>query len=153
MAQQILPVRYARRIFRAPACGTASVAAAAYNELGDCFGCAVLVTATSLNHWRNPVFGSLRRRMDLAAVWGSAAYQLVVVSPRAPEGARAAYFCSILLGGAFYVAARRFNFVHGNLSASSWLHVCLHAAGNAGNLVLYDALGVNWLGWAGGRQV
>ena len=67
---------------------------------------------------------------------------------RAPDGARAAYYGSVGAGALCYLLARRANFVHRNLSASAWWHCGLHAAGNAGNMLLYDSLGQNWLGWA-----
>jgi len=151
MSKPILPPRYARRLFCSSFTGFSSVAAAALNEQWDCCCCAALVAATSLNHWRLPVFG-LRRALDLAAVWVRAAYQLGYVSPRAPEGCGMAYCASVGLGGLCYAIARRCNYVLGSVELSTRWHVGLHLVGNMGNLLLYDGLGVNWMGWPRARR-
>lgn len=142
----IMPQQYARRLFRSSFTGVLSIAAASLNDQWDCCCCASLVTATSLMHWYHPQFG-LRRALDLVAVWASATYQLTIVCPKAPSDARMAYYASVGVGAACYAAARRCNYTLKNLDASTRWHVGLHAAGNAGNMLLYDAVGLNLLGW------
>lgn len=146
----MLPAKFSRRIYRCSFLSVASVASAAFNEQAACLACAVLVLATSINHWRRPEWKSIRRRMDLLAVIAAGTYQLVFLSPTAPRGACTAYVATVAAGAACYAAARRSNFVHGDLDRSTWWHCGLHICGNCGNLILYDALGANKLGWPTG---
>ena len=143
----MLPAKYSTRIYRCSFMSIASVASAAFNEQAACLACAMLVMVTSINHWRRPEWKSVRRRMDMLAVGAAAAYQLFMVSPTAPRGACAAYVATVVLGTACYAAARRSRSVHGDLDRSTWWHCGLHLCGNCGNLILYDALGANKLGW------
>ena len=60
---------------------------------------------------------------------------------------RNAYFLSVAAGLGCYGCSRYFSFTRNDKDTSSCFHCGLHAMGNVGNLILYDSLGVNWLGW------
>ena len=143
---RVLPPEFSRRILTASVFGLASVASSLYNDLPDCAVCASLVVFTSLNYWRNPVYG-LRRHMDMAACAGALTYQLSVAAKQADTAPRAAYLLAVAAGGSCYVFARRADLVLKNKDLASRWHVALHLCGNLSNLMLYDSLGVNYCQW------
>jgi hypothetical protein len=148
MAQRVLPVQYSLRIFRGSFLAIGSVVSAWYNELPGCMACSCLVLATSLNYWRYPIFG-VRRSADMLACACSLTYQLNLAANTAAPTPRNAYFATVMSGVGCYGASRYFNFVRRNPDVSSWFHCLLHACGNVGNVILYDSLGTNRVGWQG----
>lgn len=168
--QLVLPPQFSRRLLASSLLSLVSLASAAYNGCNGCLGCATLVLLTSINYWRHPLFGAfslplappahplalsfpfawlcigVRRNLDILACAGSLAYQLSVAAKGEP-GPRNAYFSSVAAGLGCYGFSRYYSFTRCNKDVSSWFHCGLHFFGNVGNLILYDSLGVNWLGW------
>ncbi|EOD15750.1 hypothetical protein EMIHUDRAFT_103249 [Emiliania huxleyi CCMP1516] len=143
----ILPPRFARRIWLVSWLALSSGSAAIANGRRDCAALSVLMLATSLNYWRRPTHGP-RRTVDMAAAAGSLIYQVAAVAPfsHCPIAA-GAYLASVAAGAGCYARARLLSRRHGDRDSSSWWHVGLHLCGNAGNVLLYDAVGRNLVGW------
>ena len=146
-SELILPPRFARRIWLVSWLALSSGSAAIANGRRDCAALSVLVLATSLNYWRRPTHGP-RRHVDMAAAAGSLIYQVAAVAPfsHCPIAA-GAYLASVAAGAGCYARARLLSRRHGDRDSSSWWHVGLHLCGNAGNVLLYDAVGRNLVGW------
>ena len=104
-----------------------------------------LCACRQVNYWRRPR-RDWRRRIDICAALGSLGYQVLIASPQAPLPACLAYWLTVLLGGVFYAKARELGRLRDMTASSRW-HACLHVAGNVGNVLLYDALGKNLIGW------
>ena len=95
---------------------------------------------------RLPIRDSFRRQADMAAANFSLAYQCFYTSWRTSDvRVRHVYWATVLAGGVCYAMARHMGLRYKNQNVSSLLHVCLHLFGNAGNLLLYDALGAKTL--------
>lgn len=156
----VLPPKFSRRILLASSLMLLSFAAAAYNGLVDNASLALLVFCSSINYWRYPIVG-WRRSVDMCCACGSLAYQVFYTSRHTTPQARLCYVGTVVLGGLFYSLARALNHSLGSvpgrrdlaLNVSSACHVALHVCGNVGNLILYDALGTNWMRWHGGGRV
>ena len=140
----ILPPQYSRRILYTSFLSLASVGSAAYNDCRGCVVCAAMVMLTSLNYWRHPVFG-IRRNLDMAVCAASLSYQLGLAAHSVEPAPRNAYFLTVVAGIGCYGCSRFFSFAYGDKNTASKFHCLLHVAGNVGNLILYDSLGVNWL--------
>jgi len=143
----VLPPHLSKQLFRSSFLATSSIAAALYNGQHDCACLAALVFCTSVNYWRHPVLG-WRRNVDMVSAMGSLAYQLFVVCPGAPVGGQAAYWALTAAGCGCYIGARHFSFTRQSKAAGCAWHSCVHFFGNLSNIVLYDSLGRNHLGWA-----
>ena len=141
----VLPPCYSKRILYASTLITASVCSALYNRRLDNALLATLVLASSINYWRHPVIGH-RRSLDMLCASASLLYQLIWTCNLVSRAARCAYYTTVCMGCACYVSARVFAFTRRDYNLSSTMHVCLHLWANAGNLILYDALGANLLG-------
>ena len=143
----IQPPHLARRLYYSSFITLASVASSVHNGVLDCSCLAALVLATSLNYWRRPVHG-VRRNLDIAAAVGSLTYQSLIVAPGvADAGARLAYGASLVAAGSCYAAALAADRLLRRKSLACACHIGLHVCANAGNVLLYDALGENALGW------
>lgn len=129
---------------------TLSMFASSYNQLPWAMFASTLIFCTSLNYWREPTDG-VRRRMDIACVAGMFLMQLIFKSPMAPPGARIAYYVISLMGIGSYFLGRKLSFTakgeEPNHRLASVFHIILHFLANVGNLVLYDALGANLMGF------
>ena len=155
----VLPPRFSRRILLASSLMLLSCATAVHNGLMDNALLALLVFCSSINYWRYPIVG-WRRSVDMCCACGSLAYQVFYTSRYTTSRARLCYVGTVALGGLFYSLARALNRTLGAipgrrdlaLNISSACHVALHVCGNVGNLILYDALGTNWMRWEGGGQ-
>lgn len=144
----IQPPEFARRIWIAAWQALGSACFAFANDRHDCALLGLLVLLTSLNYWRHPIHG-WRRTVDIVAASGSLGYQIFFVAPywHCPTAA-IAYAFSVAMGVACYGRSRYLSHKYGDKDTSSWWHVGLHVCGNAGNFVLYDAVGSNLLGWS-----
>ncbi|KAL1528590.1 hypothetical protein AB1Y20_009930 [Prymnesium parvum] len=142
----VLPPHLSRRILCVSFLSVASVASAAYNECKGSVVCATLVLLTSINYWRHPVFG-WRRNLDIAVCAGSLSYQLGLAATAAPPTARDAYFAMVAAALSCYGCSRYFSFARGDKELASRFHCALHCLGNLGNVLLYDSLHTNWMGW------
>ena len=127
-----------------------SLCSAAANGCYDSALLAAVVLCTSLAYWWHPTVG-LRRQLDMLASVASLAYQVCYSSHGAGEAARRVYLGLVGVGTLCYLAARLESARRADQNVSSACHVALHICGNASNLLLYDALGRNVLGWQGGR--
>ena len=143
----VLPPHLSRRIFYTSFLILGSVASAVANDLPVSAAMAVSLLATSLNYWRHPIFG-WRRNLDVFVATTSLFYQLAILSADAPAPARSLYFITVGCGGVCYLRSRWQGIYHGDRSTSSLYHCGLHLCGNIGNLVLYDAVGLNYAGWS-----
>ncbi|EOD27419.1 hypothetical protein EMIHUDRAFT_254308 [Emiliania huxleyi CCMP1516] len=130
--------------------GPLTVASAAANgqfarDSSGCGFCAVLIMLTSVNYWRHPLLGP-RRTFDMASSVACFFYQLRA-STSAPSGACLAYCATSagILG--CYGFARHYMYSLGNKPAACRWHLMVHGFTGAGSLILYDALGQNYLGW------
>ena len=144
--QLVTQPRFSRRILRVSFLSLLSVASAAYNRCHGCALCALLVFCNSVNYWRHPVFG-WRRNLDMLVAGFTLMYQLALTAQLLSPAPRAAYLASVGVGVGCYATSRLLSFTYGRKDISSWFHVALHVTANIGNLLLYDALGSNWLGW------
>ena len=132
----------------------ASCASAVANGLPDNASLAMLLFCSSVNYWRHPVLG-WRRNLDMVCAVGSLAYQVFYTSTKATDEVRMAYCTTVAAGCSCYAVSRTFTFYFAAkpqwgqvaFNVSSAAHVGLHLFGNLGNVLLYDALGYNWLQW------
>eukprot|EP00322_Chrysochromulina_rotalis_P025613 CAMPEP_0115832680 /NCGR_PEP_ID=MMETSP0287-20121206/2784_1 /TAXON_ID=412157 /ORGANISM="Chrysochromulina rotalis, Strain UIO044" /LENGTH=154 /DNA_ID=CAMNT_0003286075 /DNA_START=23 /DNA_END=490 /DNA_ORIENTATION=- len=142
----VLPPQYSQRILRISSLTLASIGSAIFNGLPINTGLASAVFFTSVNYWRYPVFG-WRRNIDIVCACGSLMYQAVFTAFDTTPSARYAYWAAIVGGGACYATGLYTGRVLHNLNISSMMHVGVHVCGNLGNLILYDSLGANLLGF------
>merc|ERR1712087_214272 len=145
-ARLVVPPPFSRRLLISSLQTSVSVIAAAANGIWDSCFLATLVLTTSVNYWRRPTLG-WRRNVDIAVAGGSLLYQLVYSSSFADEKSRSLYRLTVVLGMACYGCSRYFTFARGDYNVSTIFHSGLHFFGNAGNVVLYDAIGHNALGF------
>ena len=146
----VLPPHLSKRLYYSSFLILGSITSSITNNLPQGLCLSALVLCTSLNYWRHPVFG-WRRNVDILAAVSSLAFQCLVTSSQAPGGARSAYLFTVGCGGLCYLRSRhigvKFRGREGTEASSSLWHMGLHVFGNLGNLILYDSLGVNYLGW------
>lgn len=110
-----------------------------------------MVLLTSVNYWRHPVFG-LRRNLDMLTCACSLSYQLLLAVTEVEPAPRNAYLATVVAGLGCYGCSRYYSFVLRDKDISSRFHCGLHVLGNMGNLVLYDSMGVNQLGWKSSQK-
>jgi len=146
----VLPPQYSIRILRISTLTLASIGAAVYNELPLNVCLATTVFLTSVNYWRNPTFG-WRRNLDIVCAVGSLSFQAVFTAYDAALAARHAYWTAVASGGCCYLVGLYCGRVLKNFNLSSALHCGVHVCGNVGNLILYDSLGANHVGFGSPR--
>lgn len=143
----VLPQQYSARILRISFLTLASIGSSIYHGqwINTCLSS--LVFFTSVNYWRNPTFG-WRRNFDIVCAVGALSYQGIATAYQTKyPGARHIYWAAVSAGLAFYAMAFYSGRVLKNLNYSSALHCGVHICGNIGNLILYDSLGKNCLGF------
>ena len=143
----VLPQQYSARILRISFLTLASIGSSIYHSqwVNTCLSS--LVFFTSVNYWRHPTFG-WRRNLDIVCAVGALSYQGIATAYQTKyPGARHIYWAAVSAGLAFYAMAFYSGRVLKNLNYSSALHCGVHICGNIGNLILYDSLGKNCLGF------
>jgi hypothetical protein len=145
---QIIPQMptFGRRMYRTSYLILLSSYSAWYNNLVVCLALSLLVFITSVMYWSNPTNG-WKRKLDMTCVMVSLIYQLCYLALWLDLEAYLAYLACITLMALYYGMARYYGRVLLDYDMSSRYHVGVHIVGNISNLVLYDALGVNYLGW------
>lgn len=142
----ILPPHFSRRILWVIPLLLVSVYSAFLNGLADNCFLASSLFVTSLVYWNHPVEGT-RRKIDLFTANGSILYQAVYSAPRTSSLARNAYWLVVCMMLICYSGARHFGRYRVDDNSASLFHCSIHVFGNVGNLLLYDSLGVNALGF------
>jgi hypothetical protein len=138
----VLPPHLSKYLFRSSFLAIISVIAAVHNQRLDCLICALPLWLTSVNYWRHPTHG-LRRHMDIATACSTCVYQLYIAL-EAPGSAPTVYFMAVACGMGCYANARCS--APRSFIGCMW-HLGLHLWGNIASVLLYDALGHNYLKW------
>ena len=147
MSVPIQSDRFSRRIYASSWLAIGSVLAAASSNLPLhallCSG----VLGTSVLYWQDPQPG-FRRNIDMALSTSVGVFHIVWGAYALPSAeAKHAHMVSVTAALGCYGMARYEGRHKKNHNASSWWHVALHVTGNLSNILLYDAMGSNRLGW------
>ncbi|KAI8911568.1 hypothetical protein EDD86DRAFT_202727 [Gorgonomyces haynaldii] len=130
--KRILEPQYAIRIWRISHLCWLSILSSAFYGFYFCTFCASVVYLTSLNFWRNPVFG-FRRNLDIFCVVTGLSYHFyLALSLEQPF----MYMIIVLIGISFYLKARQTP----TQDWSSFYHCIMHICGNLSNVILYKSL-------------
>ncbi len=148
MNKQLQLPEYSRRILHSSMLTTLSVWSGWYNELYGGLVRASTVLFTSIMYWRHPVDG-WRRKLDMFVTNCSIMFQMSHTATFLPTpAAKYVYFGFISCTIACYFTARHFGRRRiPDFHRSSKWHTAVHFFGNVANLILFDALGKNHLGW------
>lgn len=134
-ANPILPKEYSNRILYTASLCILSMIVAYSCRLYDCMFVVFLVFVSSINYWRNPVYG-IRRNMDIGIVIFSLVY-LVTRSFRCKY--QLYYIICVSLAILSFVISIHF-YENQNYDFTSLFHVYLHILSNVGNVVLFIGL-------------
>ena len=104
---------------------------AAYRGYYDCAALTFCVFVTSINYWRNPVYG-LRRNIDITAAVLTCGYQTYK-----SFSIESGMYYRIGLSIALMMYPISWMVYKNNLWLSTILHGCLHIIGNISNCILY----------------
>lgn len=143
----VLPQYYANRILFGCIFASSSVISA-YVNTGFSYElfCCSFVLCTSINYWRLATKG-WRRNLDMVSALLGSIYQVGFASARMPGNGQLGYLACWGAGLLCYLVARHYGRIRRDFDTSSKWHCALHACENLGNVMLYDGLGVNWMGW------
>ena len=140
--------KYSNKLFYTSMLTAVSVLSSYYNNLfyANLRSCSILFT--SLLYWYNPIDG-WRRKFDMINCNILLGYQLFYTSFFLPSVlCKILYYAiSIIVIFCYYMA--RYNGRKKNpdfYQASIW-HSGIHIFGNIANLILYDGIGKNLIGW------
>lgn len=98
-------------------------------------------------YWKDPQPG-FRRNADMVLSTSAGAFHVIWGACALPSAqAKHAHMVLVTAALGCYGMARYQGRYQKNHNASSWWHVGLHVSGNLSNVLLYDALGPNRLGW------
>ena len=137
--------KFSRRIYLTSYLILVSIYSAWYNNLLSCLALSILVFTTSVLYWSNPI-NSWRRNLDITCVSIALIYQVFYLSWWLEMRSRLVYLTNVIFVLFCYGMARYHGRVKLEYDMASRYHMGVHLFANISNLVLYDALGINYLG-------
>jgi hypothetical protein len=89
---------------------------------------------TSVNHWRKPVYNSLRRKVDVTCVINGVIYHII----RANHTKSKEVYFTVLIFSLFFFFLGKYFDIKRHLWSSIYSHATFHLIGNVANNILYS---------------
>jgi hypothetical protein len=138
---------FGHRLFWSSTTSIVSVYSAWHNDLIFGFFRSLMVMCTSLIYWYYPIDG-YRRKIDMICANGGIGFQLIYTAAELPLIPRVIYTGTVFACMGCYINARYYGRRKiPDFDISTRWHMLIHLFGNIGNLILYDGLGKNYMGW------